>query len=74
MTTSKIEIGKRDRPFLVMIAVTTILVAAVLLTNARNALHPELQGAPRIDVKKVIERIEEAGLEPMDARYYRVIE
>jgi cell division protein FtsL len=74
MNTSKTEIGKSDKPFIAMIAVTTILVAAILFSNARRALHPELESALRIDVKKVVERIDKAGLKPMDARYYRIVE
>jgi len=64
----------KDKAFLAMLAVTILMVAAVFFTNSRNALHPELRGAPRVDVKRVLERIDRAGLEPQEAKYYRVIE
>jgi hypothetical protein len=66
--------ARSDRAFLVMLAVTVALVAAVFIGNSRDALHPELKGAPRIDVERVVERIEDAGLEPVEAKYYIVIE
>jgi hypothetical protein len=66
--------ARSDRAFLAMLAVTVALVAAVFISNSRNVLHPELKGVPRIDVERVVERIEEAGLEPVEAKYYSVIE
>lgn len=57
-----------------MLAVTIALVTAVFISNSKNALHPELRGVPRIDVERVVERIEDAGLEPVEAKYYSVIE
>ena len=65
---------KIDKTFLVMLAVTIALVAAVFYNNSMNALHPERSGGPRIDVGRVVERIEKAGLEPREAMYYRVME
>jgi len=65
---------KSDRPFVVMMVVTVLLVGMVFVTNSRNALHPELQTAPRINVKKVLARIEKAGLEPLEAKYYKAIQ
>jgi hypothetical protein len=64
----------KDRTFLIMLVVTSVMIGAVFVHNSRNALHPELTGVPRIDVKRVVERIEKAGLEPREAMYYRVVE
>jgi hypothetical protein len=67
--------GRRvDRSFVVMMVVTVAIIGAVFASNSRIALHPELQTAPRINVKRVVERIEKAGLTPREAKYYKVLE
>lgn len=70
------RVAKRrsDRSFVAMIVVTIAIIGAVFASNSRNALHPELHTAPRINVKKVVEKIEKAGLTPREAKYYRVLE
>ncbi|TET44582.1 hypothetical protein E3J62_09900 [candidate division TA06 bacterium] len=65
---------KSDRTFVAMIVVTVAIIGAVFASNSRNALHPELQTVPRINVKRVVERIEKAGLTPREAKYYKVLE
>jgi hypothetical protein len=57
-----------------MLAVTLGLVILVFVSNSRVALRPELAGSPRIDVGRVVERIERSGLDPQEAMYYRVVE
>ncbi|MFQ5906288.1 MAG: hypothetical protein ACE5JA_06920 [bacterium] len=71
---SKKNRSKFDHWFIVMMIVTVLLVGAVFVSNSRNALHPELQAVPRINVKKVLARIEKAGLEPREAKYYKAIQ
>ncbi|KPJ48588.1 hypothetical protein AMJ40_07240 [candidate division TA06 bacterium DG_26] len=65
---------RSDRSFVSMIVVTIVIIGAVFFSNSRIALHPELQTVSRIDVKRVKERIEKAGLTPREAKYYRVLE
>ena len=63
-----------DRSFVAMMVVTIAIIGAVFAGNSRNALHPELQTVPRINVKRVVERIEKASLTPREAKYYKVLE
>ncbi len=62
-----------NRLFLVMIAVTLIVIFATVGLNLRDTLVPPSYG-PKIDVRKVLKKIEDAGLEPREAMYYRVVE
>jgi hypothetical protein len=57
-----------------MVAATVLILSAIFVTNSRNALHPESLSAVKIDTKKVVQRIEKAGLVPTEARYYRKIQ
>ena len=42
--------------------------------NIYDSLYPPLFSGPVIDVEQVLKRIDKSGLEPTEARYYRVIE
>lgn len=65
--------GRESRLFFAIIAVTFVLIIATVGLNLKDVLTPPTYG-PRIDVKKVLRKIEEAGLEPREAMYYRVVE
>jgi fumarylacetoacetate (FAA) hydrolase family protein len=60
--------------FIIILALAVCLVGLILANNIYNSLYPPLFTAPVIDVKRVLERIKQAGLTPVEARYYRVIE
>ncbi len=64
---------RSGRLFSLLIAVTLALILATVGLNLKDALIPPSYG-PRIDVKGVLRKIEEAGLEPREAMYYRVVE
>lgn len=63
----------QSRLLAAMIAVTLVFIFATVGISLRDVLVPPSYG-PRIDVKRVMRKIEEAGLEPREAMYYRVIE
>lgn len=65
--------GERNKLFIVMIAVTLIVIFATVGINLRDTSIPPSYG-PKIDVRRVLKKIEEAGLEPREAMYYRVVE
>lgn len=56
-----------------MIVLTLALIFATVGLNLKNVLIPPSYG-PAIDVKGVLRKIEEAGLEPREAMYYRIVE
>ncbi len=65
--------SQNDKLLLILVLLSLSLVLVVVSNNIYNILYPPLI-APVIDVKAVQERIQQAGLEPREADFYRVIE
>ena len=55
---------------LVLLCVTWLLI---VMTWGVNLLPREQPHVPQVDVAKIKRAIQEAGLEPREARYYRVL-
>jgi len=74
----------KDRLFIFVSAVLIVLFAAVLLENANLFFHSsgrdnieqpsQLQTETDKRTDKILSRLEEAGLKPQEARYYKVID
>ncbi len=65
---------KEDIIFIGVILLALGLIGSITLENFRALSRPAQAPLPNIDVKKVMGRIEEAGLEPKEAKFYTVIE
>jgi hypothetical protein len=65
---------RNDLIFIVLLVLGVCLVGGILANNIYDSIYPPLFTGPVIDVKQVLKRIEQSGLTPTEARYYRVIE
>ncbi|MGQ9629556.1 MAG: hypothetical protein ACUVXI_04470 [bacterium] len=62
---------RHDAIFSLAVVVIGILLLSIVFLNVTPVRE---YVAERVDVAKVIKRIERAGLEPREAKYWRVIE
>ncbi len=58
--------------FKLAVVITAVLIFALLLDNLLGFMQGEAI-PPRVDVKSVLQRIEEAQLKPREALYYEII-
>ncbi|MBU3911458.1 MAG: hypothetical protein KKD90_02610 [Candidatus Omnitrophica bacterium] len=67
---------KRDRLFIVLAGLLTILFAYEIYMNISREIfnRPAEISSPQIDVSEVLNKLKEAGLEPKEAKYYKVID
>ncbi len=65
---------KEDIIFIGVILLALGLIGGITLENLRALSRPSQVSLPNIDVKKVLERVKETGLEPKEAKFYTVIE
>jgi hypothetical protein len=65
---------RNDLIFITVLVLAVCLVGLILVNNIYDSLYPPLFSGPVIDVAQVLERIDDAGLTPTEAKYYRVIE
>lgn len=66
---------KRDRFFVFLVVLLTILFAYEIYMNICGEVfdRPEIL-SPETGVDEILNKLKEAGLEPKEARYYKVID
>ncbi len=63
-----------DLLFKIILSISVFIIGIILIENIYNSIYPPLFIAPKIDVEKVSQRIKKAGLTPIEAKHYRVLE
>lgn len=71
---SKYTSKRDDLLFIVVLVLASCLVGLIVTGNIYDSLYPPLFTGPEINVEEVLRKIDDAGLTPTEARYYRVIE
>lgn len=61
---------KENRNFILLLVVTTVISAGVIAQNVHSVMNPE-SAKIKIDVEKVKREIDQAGLKPHEAVYWK---
>lgn len=62
--------NKENRNFIILVIAAATISAGVIIQNTRSAMNPE--GVQiKIDVEKVKREIDQAGLKPREAIYWK---